>query len=138
MMRLRGGDVCARATVEAIATELCLFPTVLVLPPPAYPGFPQYRISQLNDCLGSVPFEQSGNQLLLGRPTVCPVPTVEKVLREDRPVDVKIKQPLIRLKILKSDDVTAEPILAEIKGSDLTVVNMTTLPLHSNAILSIP
>eukprot|EP00759_Apiculatamorpha_spiralis_P041554 PhF_6_TR40181/c0_g7_i1/m.59587 len=107
--------------VKPVVADGCLFPTILETNPPSDEEF-QYDFINVKDCFGDVPFEQRGNQLLLARPAVCPVPTVN-----NRAVSIEeINQPPIRMKILRSEDAMAEPILTETTGSALTVNNMTT------------
>eukprot|EP00759_Apiculatamorpha_spiralis_P031745 PhF_6_TR33562/c0_g1_i1/m.48965 len=94
--------------MEAVTAELCLFPTILVFSSNNHftlDGLP--CISQVTDCFGDVPFEQRGDQLLLGRPTVNPVVKSLESLGQN------FEQPLIRMNIVRSEDAMAERILAE-------------------------
>eukprot|EP00759_Apiculatamorpha_spiralis_P041551 PhF_6_TR40181/c0_g5_i8/m.59588/K08770/UBC; ubiquitin C len=97
--------------IETETSDQNLFPTKLIVPPGKVDA---HTISQIKDCFGDVPFEQRGDQLVLGRPTVNPIvePMHVGMTKQDRPMN--IRQPLIRMKILQSEDNTAKPILTKI------------------------
>eukprot|EP00759_Apiculatamorpha_spiralis_P058545 PhF_6_TR9231/c1_g1_i5/m.14542 len=87
-----------------------LYPTKLILPE----NLNNPPIFRVTDCFGDVPFEQCVGVLTLGRPTVNP--TV--ALREG--VHIHVRNPIIRMKILRNDE----------KSDDDAVSAETKTPHH--------